>query len=201
MGPYANLTSCPRCGQSWYFPNSTCTQKHFSTIPIGPVIQSLYQSPQIADHMHYLEKKLACNVLYFDMHQGKLDVYDNTACGDGLMDAWPSGVFCGSDVALQFSINSAQLRPNQPSEAWVFIWVIHTLPPTIWYTKAFVIPAAIVPGPNKPIEIDSFLFPLLYHVAALQQEGLAVFDASLGRIVPSCQPMIIFGTADSPGSA
>jgi len=136
--------------------------------------------------MHYLEKKLAHNVLYFNMHQGKLDVYNDTACGDGLMDAWRSGVFCGSDVTLQFSIDGAQLCLNQPSEAWVFIWVIHNLPPTIRYTKAFVIPAAIVPGPNKPVEINSFLFPSLYHVAALQQKGLAVFDASLGRIVPSC---------------
>src|SRR6266404_4276510 len=155
----------------------------------------------MANHMHYLEKRLARNVLYFDTHQGRLDVYDDTACDKDLMDAWRSGAFSSLDVALQFSIDGAQLRPDKPSEAWVFIWVIHNLPPTIRYTKAFVIPATIVLGPNKPVEIDSFLFPSLYHVAALQREGLIVFDASLGRAVPSCRPVIIFGTADSLGSA
>ena len=168
MGPYIDLNACPRCDQPRFFSDTTCARKHFLTIPIGPVIQSLYQSLDMATHMHYLEKTLACNTLYLDTHQGGLDVYDNTACGKDLMDAWRSGAFSSSDVALQFSIDGAQLHPDQPSEAWVFIWVVHNLPPNMRYTKAFVILAAIVPGPNKPAEIDSFLFPLLYHVAALQ---------------------------------
>ena len=103
-------------------------------------------------------------------------------------------------MALQFSIDGAQLRADRPSEAWFFIWVIHNLPPTMRYKKAYVIPGAIVPGPKKPWDIDSFMFPSLYHVAALQREGLTIFDTSLGALVRS-RPLIIFGTADSPGSA
>ena len=64
------------------------------------------------------------------------------------------------------------IHPDQPSEAWVFIWIIHNLPPDMCYTKAFVIPGAIVPGLNKPGDLDSFLFPSLYHIATLQHEGL-----------------------------
>jgi hypothetical protein len=101
---------------------------------------------------------------------------------------------------LQFSIDGAQLHANKPSEAWFFIWVFHNLPPNMRYKKSFVIPGAIIPGPNKPWDIDSFMFPSLYHIAALQLEGLTVHDASLGALVKS-RPLVVFGTADSPGSA
>jgi hypothetical protein len=117
----------------------------FATVPIGPVIQALYGSHDTADHMHYLERMLAQNTDYVQTHGG-LPAYDDTACGQELLDAWNSGSFGRSDIALQFSIDGAHLRPDQPSEASVFIWVIYNLPPSMWYKKDFVIPDAIVPG-------------------------------------------------------
>jgi hypothetical protein len=53
---------------------------------------------------------------------------------------------------------------------------------------------------TKPWDIDLFMFPSLYHIAALQHEGLTVYDASLGTLVQS-HPLVVFGMADSPGSA
>jgi hypothetical protein len=79
--------------------------------------------------------------------------------------------------------------------------VFHNLPPDLHYKKAFVIPAAIVPGPNKPGDIDSYLFPSLYHVAALQREGLRVYDTYLDNIIPRSIPSVIFATANSLGNA
>ena len=63
-----------------------------------------------------------------------------------------------------------------------------------------MIPGVIVPGPKKPWDIDSFMFPSLYHIAALQHEGLNVYDTSLGTLVRSYL-LVVFGMADSPGSA
>ncbi|KIL54606.1 hypothetical protein M378DRAFT_92229, partial [Amanita muscaria Koide BX008] len=83
----------------------------------------------------------------------------------------------------------------------MFIWIIHNLPPTLRYKKAFVIPGAIVPGPKKPKELDTFLFPSLYHISALQNEGLQLWDTSRAALIPHSIPMIAFGTADGPGSA
>jgi hypothetical protein len=164
------------------------------------MIQALYGSHEIAEHMHYLEWRLAQNVEYVCAH-GRLAKYDDTACSQELLDAWDSGSFGSSDIALQFLIDGAQLWPDQPSEAWVFIWVIHNLPPSMRYKKDFVIPGAIVPGPNKPGDLESFLFPLLYHVAALQCEGLCIYNFSTNTIVPHLIPCVLFGTADSLGSA
>jgi Transposase family tnp2 len=200
-GPREPLDACARCHASRYCPGTTKAQKRFTTIPIGPVIQSMYSSPGVAGYMHYLERKLADNVERLRLNGGTmLDFYDDTASGQALLDAWNSGDFKMGDVALQFSIDGAQLRADRPSEAWFFIWVFHNLPPSMRYKKSYVIPGAIVPGPNKPWDIDSFMFPSLYHIAALQLEGLTVYDASLGTLVQS-RPLVVFGTADSPGSA
>ena len=201
-GPRAPLESCPRsgCNTSRYLPGTRTARRRFSTIPIGPVIQAFYASPETAKHMHYMERKLVENLSYVRSNSRRLDVFDDTASGQALIDAWGSGVFGKSDIALQLSIDGAQLRPNQPSDTWVFIWIIHNLPPELRYMKAFVIPGAIVPGPKKPWDLNSFLFPSLYHVAALQREGLKLYDASLGAVVPRAVPSIIMGTADSLGS-
>ena len=43
--------------------------------------------------MHYLEKKLAKNLEHARNNSHQLNVYDDTACGQALLDAWGSGVF------------------------------------------------------------------------------------------------------------
>ncbi len=196
-GPYNELDTCPRCSASQYFPETLTACKRFTMVPIGPVIQSFYASRDMAKHMHYLETRLDRNLNYIRCHNNQLDIYDDIACGQELLDVWSSGAFCKSDIALQISIDSAQLRADCASEAWVFVWVIHNLPPNLHYKKHFVIPGAIVPGPNKPMDIDSFLFPSLFHVAALQNEGLRIYNAHLDTYVSHLVSVVMFATADS----
>ncbi|KIK95084.1 hypothetical protein PAXRUDRAFT_141559, partial [Paxillus rubicundulus Ve08.2h10] len=44
------------------------------------------------------------------------------------------------------------------------------------YKKKYVLPGIIIPGLNKPKNIDSLLFPGFHHVTALQHEGLPIWD-------------------------
>ena len=200
-GPYEELDTCPRCPLSRFFPDTNNPRKRFTTLPIGPVIQAIYGSSEIASHMRYLERALSTNAERAQRAGGRLDKYDDISCGKDILNAWTSGALRKDDVALQLSIDGAQLRADQPSEAWVFIWIIHNLPPNLRYKKRFVIPGAIVPGPNKPGDIDSFLFPSLYHVAALQREGLRIYDAAMDSYISHSKPLVIFATADSLGGA
>jgi hypothetical protein len=200
-GPYSTLDTCPCCPMSRYFPGTTNPQRRFTTVLIEPVIQAFYGSCDMAEHMHHLERSLTANADCAWCAGGKLDKYDDISCGKDILYAWESGALRKSDVALQLSIDGAQLRADQASEAWVFIWIIHNLPPSLHYNKCFIIPGAIVPGPKKPGDIDSFLFPLLCHVAALQREGLCIYDASMNTFVADSRPLIIFATADSLGRA
>ena len=53
--------------------------------------------------------------------------------------------------------------------------------------KEAMIPAAIIPGPNKPKNIDSLLFRSIQHLSALQHEnigmGMRAWDAVKEEII------------------
>lgn len=68
------------------------------------------------------------------------------------------------------------------------------------YKKIHVLPGGFIPGPNKPKNIDSFLFPGLFHLAALQREGLRIWDAFADRLFLS-HPFLALNTADGPAMA
>jgi hypothetical protein len=57
---------------------------------------------------------------------------------------------------------------------------------------------SVIPGPNKPKNMDSFMFPSAHHLSALQKEGLHIWDASDLK-VSTCRPFLLLKTADSPG--
>ena len=199
-GAYSDLDTCPYCSAPRYHENGR-PRRQFTTIPIGPVLQALYGSPQIAEEMHYLEKRLTEISQYLRTHNGQMEGYDDTACSHELLQAWISGRFTKNDIALQLSIDGAQLYRDKASDCWMFIWIIHNLRPGLRYTKRFVIPGSFVPGPNKPREIDSYLFPSLHHLSAIQREGLRIFDSSTSTEIRRCIPIIIIASADSPGAA
>ena len=75
------------------------------------------------------------------------------------------------------SIDGAQLYAHKMSDCWIYLWVIMDLSPDDRYKKRHVLPGGFIPGPNKPKILDSFLFPGLHHVRALQIEGLHIWDA------------------------
>ncbi|KAF8154160.1 hypothetical protein B0H34DRAFT_861033 [Crassisporium funariophilum] len=70
------------------------------------------------------------------------------------------------------------------------------------YRSKHVLPALVVPGPNKPKNIDSFLFRSLHHLSALQREnnglGLRVWDGLQECIIYS-RIVFLLGTADAVG--
>jgi Transposase family tnp2 len=199
-GAYSDLNKCPYCSEPRYH-TSRRPRRQFTTIPIGPVLQSFYASPQIAEEMHYLEKRLTEILRYLGTHNGQMEGYNDTACLHDLLRAWASGRFTKDDIALQISINGAQLYRDKASDCWMFIWIVHNLRPGLRYTKSFVIPGSFVPDPKKPREIDSYLFPSLHHLAGIQREGLRIFDASTSTEIRRSIPIVVVASADSPGAA
>lgn len=78
--------------------------------------------------------------------------------------------------------------------------ILLDLPPELRYKKRFVIPVAVIPGPQKPKHIESFLFIALHHLAALQKDGLRIWNCLTGEYVTS-RPWLHAKCADAPGSA
>ena len=79
-------------------------------------------------------------------------------------------------MVLMLSMDGAQLLRNKKSDCWIYIWILLDLAPDQRYKIRNIIPGGVIPGPGKPKDIDSFLFPGLAHVSALQREGLHIWD-------------------------
>ena len=199
-GPLGELDLCPSCDKSRYRQGTKEPLRQFISIPLGPVIQALYRSRETAENMHYREHKTAEILEHARTHAGEIKEYGDTICGRDYLDAVKTGKIKKDDVLVQLSIDGAQLYHDKESDCWIFVYVIHNLPPSSRYSKKFVIPAGFVPGPGKPKNMDSFLFATLYHISALQGEGLRIWDASTQTHIPHSIPFI-FVTADSPAMA
>jgi hypothetical protein len=70
--------------------------------------------------------------------------------------------------------------------------------PDVRYKKKHVLPGGFIPGPNKPKNVDSFLFPGVRHVAAIQVDGLGIWDA-YRDIKFISHPFLLIVGADGPG--
>ena len=129
-------------------------------------------------------------------------IYDNILCGSEMQDLAERINITAHDTVISSSLDGAQLYQNKKSDTWISIWILHNFSPTQHYWKGHVFPGTIIPGPNKPKNIDSFLFRSIRHLSALQREsggaGLHLWDARVNAVIRS---RIIFtlATADALG--
>lgn len=196
-GPYSDRETCPICGTPRVDANGA-TQK-FYTIPLGPQLQALFRTPESAKNMHYRREKTQ-EILDLIDADGNLDipVYEDLLHGKDYLDAVIRGDIKDTDIVLIGSIDGAQLYRNKKSDCWISIWILAELTPEKRYKVRAVLPDSFWPGPNKPKHVDSFKFPSVHHLSALQKEGLRIWDAHDEKVVTS-RPFLLMETADGPG--
>lgn len=101
-------------------------------------------------------------------NQGKRESpYQDFFDDNDYLTAVQEGRISTDDMFLFLSIDGAQLYWSKVSECWMYIWIILDHALEVRYKKKFVLPGGFIPGPGKPKNVDSFLFPGLYHVRAL----------------------------------
>ncbi|KJA14442.1 hypothetical protein HYPSUDRAFT_208676 [Hypholoma sublateritium FD-334 SS-4] len=169
-------------------------------MPIGPILQALWRDPESARRFNYRRSKTQEIIETLHSNSGKLPAYDDFFHGSDYLEHVRNGSITDNDIILMFSIDGAQLYAHKASDCWIYIWVILDLNPEERYKKDFVIPGGFIPGPKKPKNLDSFLFPGLYHLSALQKERLSIWDAANNRLFKS---LLFLGlnTADGPAMA
>ena len=183
-GPYMHLESCPHCGEPCYNQKELTEsdglrkvpRKVFTTFPIGPQLQAHWKHPQTARDMFYQWEKTE-ELLNEHMATGESPgLYDDILCGDTYLGLVDDGKLNKHDSVLMLSIDGVQLYKSKVSDVWIYIWILLDLVPEKYY-KIRTISGGIIPGPDAPGDLDSFLFPGLSHLFALQKEGLPIWDA------------------------
>ncbi|KIK74751.1 hypothetical protein PAXRUDRAFT_174743 [Paxillus rubicundulus Ve08.2h10] len=166
-GPFTNLKTCPfsSCGASHWDPGHLrasnghvkVTAKKFTTIPLGPQLQAQYGDPQSAHAIHYLYE-CTQEIITHLWETGEIPVIDNIAMGLGYLGPVLDGDIKENDIVLMVSLNGMQLYEHKDSDCWMYVWIIVNLAPNQHYQKIHVCPGGFIPGPNKPKNLDLFLY-------------------------------------------
>ena len=210
-GPFGKLQTCHICGEARYdVMQSTLTGKdvprqQFCTILLGPQLQALRRSHSGATDMRYLDQKLTQVTEMLDNLQadGGADmVYNDIFSGSELQDLVEHLKITGDDTIVSLSLDGAQLYQNKKSDTWISIWILNNISPNQRYQKKQILPGTIIPGPNKPKITDSYFYPGIHHLSALQCEnngaGLRIWDSFTSRIIKSWV-VLALSTADAVG--
>ncbi|RXW17283.1 hypothetical protein EST38_g8570 [Candolleomyces aberdarensis] len=200
-GDWATLDKCTICDEPRYNPkalqsNKKIPQQQMCTIPLGPQIQAIRRSEPGSEALQYRSQKVE-QILKNIQEDGNL-TYDDIFCGNDFLELHQRRNITKDDVVIGFSIDGAQLYQDKKSDAWIAIWIIYDYDPTTRYKRKHILPALVIPGPNKPKNLDSFLFRSFYHLSALQREGLKAFDYCQ-QIIINTHLYFILATADAVG--
>ncbi|KAF9232038.1 hypothetical protein BU15DRAFT_90753 [Melanogaster broomeanus] len=160
-GPYELLDSCPKCATSRWNQErlrasngrSKVAARTFTTITLASQLQARFRHPQSARDMRHLHERTQ-EILRHLRETGEIAVVDDVVMGWDFLRAVLDGDIKPDDIVLYQS---------KESDCWIYIWVLLNLSPDKRYKKINVIPGGFIPGPNKPQNVDSFLFPGLHH--------------------------------------
>jgi hypothetical protein len=133
-----------------------------------------------------------------DLHDGNIPIIKDFFFGQAYIDKVDEEFIKAHDMVLMFSMDGAQLYASKTSDCWIYIWIVFDYIPGTHYKKKHVLTGGFIPGPNKPKHPDSFTFPGLHHLAALQREGLPIWNC-ITNTVDICHPFLSLATADGPG--
>lgn len=205
-GPFEGLQECPLCHEPRYDQDTLeksggkkkVPRKVFTTFPFGPQLQARWKNPHTAEQMLYRRNRT--RDLLEKRARGEDFIFDDILCGSDYLDAVENGKINDYDAVVMLSIDGAQFYRNKKSDCWIYIWILLDLAPDKRYKVRNILPGGIIPGPNNPKHLDSFLFPGLAHVSAIQKEGVRIWD-SLNNVDALSLIFVLLVLADAVASA
>ena len=108
-------------------------------------------------------------------------LYDDIFCSNAYWNLINDGLVTEYNSVLMLSIDDAQLYHSKQSDCWIYIWIVVDLTPDKCYKIQNILPGGVIPGPERPGNLNSFLFPGMAHVSAVQHEGLHIWDTCYQR--------------------
>ncbi|KAI9057969.1 hypothetical protein FKP32DRAFT_1660001 [Trametes sanguinea] len=203
VGAYARLQECSVCKEPRYDPvylmrNKNVARRTFQTYPLGPQVQAMSTHPDHSRLMRH-RSEVTQRLLGMPIEDVQAEM-DDVFYGTAYLNEVRNGRISNDDTVVMMSLDGAQLYQSKASDCWFYIWVIFELSPDRRYKKRYVLPGGVIGGPNKPKNVDSFMYPGLYHVAAMQLEGLSLWNAAENRLYISYIYLLLAG-ADGPGMA
>ena len=193
-GPYETLLKCPKCDTDRYKADGTTPQADFLYLPIIPRIRAMVSNAPFARKMQYRASHRHDRTKVADIfdgaHYSLLRESFVTVGGEEL----PNWFFSDPrDIALGLSTDGFGPFKHRTKTAWPIILFNYNLPPEERFLKKNHISVGVIPGPKKPGDLDSFLWPLVQELLQLEL-GVSAFDAiTMAVFLLHAYLIVVFG--------
>ena len=97
------------------------------------------------------------------------------------------------DIALGLSMDGFVPFKHRTKTAWLIILFNYNLPPEERFRKDNIISVGIIPGPKKPCDFDSFLWPLVQELLQLAISVQAFNSLSKSLFLLHAYVILVFG--------
>ena len=182
-GHYASLQKCPRCTKPQYKGvdrhGKPKPRSQFFYIPLIPCLIAYLRSPTMASAMQYRSQFQHVPGLFRDIFDGTnyelLCSAPVTVHGEPVNP--PANYFEDPrDIALGLSTDGYGIFTHGQATAWPLILFNYNLPPEVRFHSENLLALGVIPGPNKPADMDSFLVPLAEELFQLAG-GVKAYDS------------------------
>ena len=178
VGPYEDADECPYCNEPRYHPKTKKPWKVFTYLPLIPRLKALYSNAELSKEMRYRADEHQHEPgRYTDIFDG--EIYQNLLGKHVIINDKEARhtYFSGThDLALGLATDGFGPFKHRKSTAWPLILFNYNLPPDVWVHIGRIIPLGVIPGPKKPHDFDSFLWPAVMEFLQLQL-GVKAWDA------------------------
>ena len=101
-------------------------------------------------------------------------------------------------IAVSMSIDGFNPFPGSKRSIWPVLFAVLNLPESIRMKYQMLILNAIMPGPNKPEDIQPYMHVVVDELEILYREGIKVIDASDGNKEKIVRVKLLYTVADGP---
>ena len=200
-GLYADLDKCPKCKTSC-LNKSGQARRTFSYVPLIPCLCALMSNRTYATHLQYCANEHA--KILTSIPGTTTDIFDGlhyrsllgecVVVGDQTL---PHNYFLDHhDITLSFATDSFAPFKKQKHTMWILLIFNYNLPPDQCFQKDNILCVGIIPGPRKPLDADSFIYPLMQELLELVA-GVSTYDA-LSSSTFALHAYVIAGFGDIP---
>jgi Transposase family tnp2 len=160
-GRYSDLQACPHCNGPRLNPSGR-PRKTYNIMLITPRL-----NPERSELLRYRARLQGV-----DIEEELRDIFD----GYRYKELRDNGLFHGKrDVALGMSTDGFQIFQQKTHDCWPIALTNLNLPPDVRVKNENIFLYSIIPGPRQPLDINSFLYPLVDELLDLDR-GVECYD-------------------------
>lgn len=193
-GPLKNLNHCPHCNEARYASDGR-PRKSFTYLPFIPRLLAFLANKSIAETLLYRANFSPStdgsrSDIFDGNHYRRLLQQHISVNGKHLSKTYFSDP---RDVALGLSTDGFAVFKKRKQTAWPLLVFLYNLPPDQRFLIQNILSLGIIPGPNKPKDFDSFLWPFAQEMLRLACGEKAFDGCTLKAFILRAFLIIIFG--------